>query len=375
MTRRLILIHGTFAADSAWCRAGSAFVQRLTAEATSVAEVISFRWSGANDFRARHDAALALREVIRSGAPVDEQFIIAHSHGGNIAYDALQDPEIAGKVQGTVCLSTPFLHVRRREWSAAASLAVVLAAFAAPFFALGWISSLCCVSWADAHPNVFGTAAVALLVGFYSAIGAAGRHVAARLQPLEQLASDRRPVQTRMLIVRLATDEAGAVLSVAQFISWVVSRLFAPVDRLAGRASRLALLYYVALTMTLGALVYIEELYGWFTGRGSWLGSLISSPEILQFGSLLLIPVLVLAAFTVGVAAVLAVTATAFGLDALLGAFQYDISVEGCPPGEWPVHLLPADVQPMHGSGTLSHSSYEDGRAVELIRGWLAGAS
>src|SRR5262245_54765385 len=42
-------------------------------------------------------------------------FIIAHSHGGNIARYALHDPEFAARAAGVVTLATPFLTGKPRN--------------------------------------------------------------------------------------------------------------------------------------------------------------------------------------------------------------------------------------------------------------------
>ena len=72
---------------------------------------------------ARHRATTELRDFLRSQLaeyPPEEgarHFVIAHSHGGNIALYALRDPELAHRLSGVACFATPFLYVRRRPYN------------------------------------------------------------------------------------------------------------------------------------------------------------------------------------------------------------------------------------------------------------------
>ena len=75
-----------------------------------------FRWEGArlrrynNTHQDRFAAALRLREHLKSLVdqhPHAQHFVIAHSHGGNVALHALRDPALAAGVQGVACLATP----------------------------------------------------------------------------------------------------------------------------------------------------------------------------------------------------------------------------------------------------------------------------
>jgi hypothetical protein len=80
--------------------------------------VYALDWSGENSLVARARAADMLathvRELARLGTDVPH-FIIAHSHGGNVALNALRHSATASLVRGVACLSTPFLYVRTRR--------------------------------------------------------------------------------------------------------------------------------------------------------------------------------------------------------------------------------------------------------------------
>ena len=77
-----------------------------------------FAWTGANTHAARIEAGDRLARFIRDGHEQDpgaQHFLVAHSHGGNVALYAMRDPAAAGIVNGIVTLGTPFIHARRRD--------------------------------------------------------------------------------------------------------------------------------------------------------------------------------------------------------------------------------------------------------------------
>ena len=73
----------------------------------------SFIWSGQNNHRARKEAGVRLRTYLKDiVAPDVHLYVLAHSHGGNVALYAIDDPELQEKVKGIVFMATPFLHFR-----------------------------------------------------------------------------------------------------------------------------------------------------------------------------------------------------------------------------------------------------------------------
>ncbi len=120
-TIRLTLVHGTFNPQAKWVTsdAEGGFRERLrkALEQEVRGYDIRFdakRWKGRNSWKSRFDGARQLREHLdTSGCKGDERFVIAHSHGGNVALYALKDapPE---SVRGVACLATPFLSSKPR---------------------------------------------------------------------------------------------------------------------------------------------------------------------------------------------------------------------------------------------------------------------
>jgi pimeloyl-ACP methyl ester carboxylesterase len=131
----IILVHGTWARGFFpkrreislytpnkrwWFEEGSQFRAGLDAALKNASldwQIRAFLWSGANSVHARDDAARELADQLRKDLddPNGTAFIIAHSHGGNVALRALQHLDsTAGRIR-IVTLATPFLRVVARR--------------------------------------------------------------------------------------------------------------------------------------------------------------------------------------------------------------------------------------------------------------------
>lgn len=111
------LINGTFARDAAWVAPDSPLAQYLRDHLGDTPVVESMRWEGGNSTASRHEGAEMLATRIADVARVHKgspHFLIAHSHGGNVAVQALR--QTTGNVRGLVCLNTPFLHSHPRRF-------------------------------------------------------------------------------------------------------------------------------------------------------------------------------------------------------------------------------------------------------------------
>jgi hypothetical protein len=175
-------------------------------------------------------AAVRLAEQIQGQIkenPGARQWVVAHSHGGNIALHAIRHlrkscadaPRIS-----TVTLATPFIHARRRRalpgWSVfvlavfgVIAIGLACAALAGgphwddwPVFVLGVpVASavLACVAGACMHPG-FGP-------------GYRSRLVACVHSPTVE--------PDELFVVRAAGDEASTGLAAGQFLGWISLRL------------------------------------------------------------------------------------------------------------------------------------------------------
>ncbi|MFP3443087.1 alpha/beta hydrolase, partial [Pantoea sp. SIMBA_133] len=77
-----------------------------------------FNWSGSNSAKARLDAAISLElflDNLIDEYSASQVFIIAHSHGGNIAMHCLRSTKHKDKISGLFTFSTPFLHLGARN--------------------------------------------------------------------------------------------------------------------------------------------------------------------------------------------------------------------------------------------------------------------
>ena len=120
----ITLVHGTrllFSGRPTWTSENSKFRQRLEGAFAPFGCGIrqyEFPWSGTNSMGARKKATDCLREVMRRRVdefPTDRHLVVAHSHGGNVALHAICGTDLESRIEGIVCMATPFLHVQRNE--------------------------------------------------------------------------------------------------------------------------------------------------------------------------------------------------------------------------------------------------------------------
>jgi hypothetical protein len=139
------------------------------------------------------------------------QFIVCHSHGGNIAL-ALHDPEVRRVVTGVVCLATPFVNVRLRNIGESSMDAAMLAGIVA-----GTAVLVGCLAATGPSVDLLGFTFVMLLsltlagavLMLVPMLWASWRKGAARL--VERFAVPRLD-SSRLMIVRVSGDEASAAL-------------------------------------------------------------------------------------------------------------------------------------------------------------------
>ncbi len=135
----LILVHGTWARESPWTMPGSYF--RSFFEAHDGVVCYRFHWSGSNSLKERQLAGKRLARSVRAlgrMSPAAAVFVIAHSHGGNAAFLALRDPEVATRISGLVCFNTPFIQGRFRNLGDSGAGGVIAAAVVAGMVLFSW---------------------------------------------------------------------------------------------------------------------------------------------------------------------------------------------------------------------------------------------
>lgn len=115
------LVHGTFARGTAWTQDGSMLRARVAESLeANVDEIVfdSFEWSGRNTHKARIKAGYELADHIvqlRKGLPDCRHFIVAHSHGGNVALLAHKHLPAELHALGIATLGTPFVYARLEQ--------------------------------------------------------------------------------------------------------------------------------------------------------------------------------------------------------------------------------------------------------------------
>ena len=81
----VIIVHGTWANESAWCAPGSEFFEAVEQTAIKLEQkVISYFWQGHNTHASRLHAAKGLAKLIQSYPSSMNITLVAHSHGGNV---------------------------------------------------------------------------------------------------------------------------------------------------------------------------------------------------------------------------------------------------------------------------------------------------
>jgi len=377
----ITLVHGTWARRARWTRPDSRLCRALR-EGLPHLLFERFIWSGSNSITSRESAARGLAEHLRrlvSRFPTANHYVIAHSHGGNIAMYALREDDLRDRV-GVVCLSTPFLHVRPRVVPRVSRLALAGAAIMLPMFVREaaekqfWPTGPAILEW------VSGVIALAVGIGLVIAVPRAARRISGRL-------AFPRVSPSRCLLVRVAGDEASAALGSLQLINWLTTVLWVkPVELLQAGYDRLgewskaverfdrAALWACVASMVLltiggsvgyargfvliwaaglaGAVLLVYWMIRWmrynFLLYGFIFLGIVFAPLPLLLG-LLLLP---------------------FGPRLAPFAVLLDVSAEPTPPGTWTVCQLPT--QPADEPIPMMHSaSYQLPEAIALILAWL----
>lgn len=115
------LVHGTFAKGALWTKDGSVLRQEIAAElGRQEKDVIFdvFEWSGRNTHKARVKAGYQLADHVRElkkRYPLAKHFIVAHSHGGNVALLAHKHLPSELHATGIATLGTPFIYAELPE--------------------------------------------------------------------------------------------------------------------------------------------------------------------------------------------------------------------------------------------------------------------
>ena len=218
----IIMVHGTWATNAPWTQPESLLalhLRDLLASNRPGQNVIFERcvWSGKNSFVARKRGAAELKRQIQANAqtnPSAAQFVIAHSHGGNVALFALGDLVFANpkiEITGIICLATPVIIVEETDQD--------------PFDSTDWLYLVSAAVFAIG------------IVHFFTLPGLIVTFVAMKLllqrkpYPLDEMTTAfRSPIfraiePEKVLFIRNHGDEASLALALFAFANWLSERL------------------------------------------------------------------------------------------------------------------------------------------------------
>lgn len=207
----ITLVHGTYARKAKWLSPDSDLSKTIVEEFSHKVEIIPFFWSGGNSPASRATAADRLREQLQSQVvkwPWAKHYIIAHSHGGNVALYALRDSKLENDISGLICLATPFLLLRPRPGSLTA---IYKAACIWPLFTVpGLFLEHGSLWWIWIMIAMWGTMVISFVC--WKRRGAI----------LEQTLLPEVKKE-KLLIVRAVGDEASGLLGATQFLGWAMA--------------------------------------------------------------------------------------------------------------------------------------------------------
>jgi hypothetical protein len=381
------LVHGTWARHAAWTIASSPLPRAIREAARGDVRFEQFQWSGRNTVTSRRKAVVRLIAHLQDAQarwPHARHFVIGHSHGGNIAFQAMGEPSVAARIDGLACLSTPFLCVSPRELGPVGSIALWWFPVVVLLFCLVPLVKL-------APPSLeenLGPAALLIALGAAFAIAPRVRKFAATVADVLRYPD---VPSAKVLIVRTFGDEASAALGAAHVISWIAELIWSTTSRFLGGLLATVERWRAALAARWRIVAPVcVALLGWVifaiasAASGTWLqASAVSAGMTLAmllailsrggyvaafFGALLI------AFLATPFFLAIAILGAATGPELLVAALVFRVTAESTPPGGgWTVWQIPKD--PMHAeqSSFLMHSAtYQSTEALEILAQWLA---
>lgn len=391
-------VHGTWGKRSAWPGPSSELSRDIVSKLPGPARIEPLTWSGRNQVGARERAAHKLRVHLRKKFqefPDARHFVVAHSHGGNVALMAAAEPDIANGLSGVATLSTPFLSSEVREVRTLDASTAFIAALCTGLGYAAW-RLFRGATWSD-----IGGPTTLAIVAAWVAIAAGG--LLFRAMHRQAVRIDKAMPRTRLTpeqvaILRVQGDEPIAAIAGLRLAGTISDALYGAVDRPLSAASSwlLQLWNYQALGHVLGRLVeWVAPPSVAVPGATSMPNPLIDVVRthwplgvalMLQtfFGASPLVHSLVLAvallyalpaAFAVLVEAiripfalVSGLSLASIGLIAPFAGPYLNLAAEASPPGRWTVTNLSGGG--IYG-GLLHSKIYAQQELVAVITGWI----
>ena len=353
---RVTLVHGTFAREAAWVLPESTLRTILT-EALGTISFDVFTWDGRNRFSSRASAALELTSRLEADSS-DQQsphFLIGHSHGGTVCLLALKSETVRARVNGIVCLSTPFLQISKRETDFFMPgleygyyLLLELGAFVS-----GWLITAKHFEgfWSHAAAAGLFTTVLTLILG--TPVMFLYKFVLPDWSDRLAEAATFPATDCPMLIVREPGDEAGMLMAAVKLAKWIPDKL-------------VRLSEGFQLLMIARGLGYVFPKNG---GDEFDVSIAIRAYPKIAFFNIVVMIFSVLA--FVALAPLVALTnipLLAFGPELLLANAFVDITSEAVPVGR---HLVIQGEGLGEDAGLRHSQAYEDRSVLEGIASWI----
>lgn len=351
----VILVHGTFARRAAWTAPGAPLELALKPVVGIGGKFIRFEWSGQNSFNARAEAIADLSTLLRSiveSDPIARLYIVAHSHGGNIALQATRAKQVVEKIEGLVCLATPvitstpiqrnvhgtdFLHLFLLLFFV---LVATVASVYLGFQVFGDLHSLRSDQKVLAYGAIVVLAVVVLVAGSFGAIFAEIRvsdqfsgWIRRRADFILQQTQPPEVGPDRVIFFRHQGDEASALAGTVHLASWVVGSCSELLNRIIRTSESL-----------------VNRMFNSNWALLAWAVSAGAVGFALESAGAFLLIVVVLALVALGATGVIAtyllrllataVLASFFGLELLVVGTAIRLTAESSPPGAWTVVTL-----------------------------------
>jgi len=389
----IFLVHGTFARKAAWIQQESALRLSLGKNLDGVNFVL-IDWSGRNTTKARQEGVEDLSAKLRKSFednPSHKHVVIGHSHGGTIAFQAVNTREFVEKV-AVVLLSTPILTPRKRQISGRLGFALAASAYLSAIIMLGAAGIFLNL------PTDFVVLPSMVVAGI--AVFALRWHLRRSTDFILLHNTVAALDRIKMLIVRESADEASSFLGAVQLATRLVSLVFSMVEAAADavdtwtrNAAKAPLAFKtlaanaVLLLVATGVLsTFLYTLIDTFHMKATAVTSALvlgiltiilcfkrrSAIGLASYGYSV---IFVFVAMIVCIPAFplwLLLALLAFPIrESILSAAFVDVSAEPTPEGEWCLtHFLPTR-EALLGGGLAHSAAYNDPRVFALVSDWI----
>ena len=395
----ITLVHGTWARKSTWIQPNSMLAKALRGRLGQDTEIFRRIWSGRNSPTARSVATERLKKKLAmrlKDSPKAHHYIICHSHAGNIALGAVAGNDLENKIDGIVCLATPFLLARERDFGINPAVILGSAIVVAVLLLTLGISAV----WPGLWDNSIGLWLFqAAMFVFAFLLASLWLRFAYKLR--KELTPAQVSDPSRFLIIRSPADEASGALVLSQFLSWITVRIYLYFENLLQRfkaaLTGFAERKWIVATVVAAALVAFAGSVIAISGPvdpASWLGTAAKSGIVVSIliageALILFIPKYGVDWATASLRFVISLMVwpmilllsvflfLPFGWRIALANVLLDVTAETTPVGSsWNVHLvLPESKEPgdeIHNIPLMHSIIYENPSVLKIVCDWIA---